>query len=54
MCSRRRVCFPRRRTRRAERQRRPRLAVFRDLVNSLDLPDLPDEPHGEPEGGASN
>ena len=31
-----------------------RLAVFRDLVNSLDLPDLPDEPHAEPEGGASN
>jgi uncharacterized protein len=31
-----------------------RLAVFRDLVNSLDLPDLPDEPRGEPEGGASN
>jgi len=31
-----------------------RLAVFRDLVNSLDLPDLPDEPHGETEGGASN
>jgi len=31
-----------------------RLAVFRDLVNSLDLPDLPDEPHNEPEGGASN
>src|SRR5919201_548470 len=27
-----------------------RLAVFRDLVNSLDLPDLPDEPKGE-EGG---
>ena len=31
-----------------------RLAVFRDLVNSLDLPDLPDEPPTEPEGGASN
>ncbi len=32
-----------------------RLAVFRDLVNSLDLPDLPDEhDRGEPEGGASN
>jgi len=23
-----------------------RLAVFRDLVNSLNLPDLPDEPGG--------
>jgi bifunctional DNase/RNase len=31
-----------------------RLAVFRDLVNSLDLPDLPDEPHPEGEGGTSN
>jgi bifunctional DNase/RNase len=31
-----------------------RLAVFRDLVNSLDLPDLPDQPDAEPEGGASN
>lgn len=31
-----------------------RLAVFRDMVNSLDLPELPDEPRGEPEGGASN
>lgn len=31
-----------------------RLAVFRDLVNSLDLPDLPDEPAGEGEGGSSN
>jgi bifunctional DNase/RNase len=30
-----------------------RLAVFRDLVNSLDLPDLPDEPKGE-EGGQNN
>jgi bifunctional DNase/RNase len=31
-----------------------RLAVFRDMVNSLDLPELPDEPRGEAEGGASN
>jgi bifunctional DNase/RNase len=32
-----------------------RLAVFRDFVNSLDLPELPDEPKpGEPEGGGSN
>ncbi|MDQ6691518.1 MAG: bifunctional nuclease family protein [Candidatus Dormibacteraeota bacterium] len=31
-----------------------RLAVFRDMVNSLDLPELPDEPRGEPESGASN
>jgi len=31
-----------------------RLAVFRDLVNSLDLPELPDEPKGEGEGGGSN
>lgn len=31
-----------------------RLAVFRDMVNSLDLPELPDEPRGETEGGASN
>src|SRR5437660_7192481 len=30
-----------------------RLAVFRDLVNSLDLPDLPDEPETEG-GGTSN
>ena len=28
-----------------------RLAVFRDLVNSLDLPDLPDEPGSR--GGTS-
>ena len=32
-----------------------RLAVFRDLVNSLDLPDLPDEPdETEGGGGTSN
>ena len=31
-----------------------RLAVFRDLVNSLDLPDLPDEPHVEGEGGGTS
>ncbi len=31
-----------------------RLAVFRDMVNSLDLPELPDEPKTEPESGASN
>jgi len=31
-----------------------RLAVFRDLVNSLDLPELPDEPRTEGEGGSSN
>src|SRR5437016_14547037 len=30
-----------------------RLAVFRDLVNSLDLPDLPDEPGGRGRGSRS-
>jgi len=30
-----------------------RLAVFRDLVNSLNLPDLPDEPGGLGRGGPS-
>ena len=30
-----------------------RLAVFRDLVNSLNLPDLPDEPGGMGRGGPS-
>jgi bifunctional DNase/RNase len=30
-----------------------RLAVFRDLVNSLDLPDLPDEPGGRGRGSSS-
>jgi bifunctional DNase/RNase len=30
-----------------------RLAVFRDLVNSLNLPDLPDEPGGRTRGGPS-
>jgi uncharacterized protein len=29
-----------------------RLAVFRDFVNSLDLPELPDEPAGSDEPGA--
>ena len=32
-----------------------RLTVFRDFVNSLDLPDLPDDPgRAETEGGSSN
>lgn len=31
-----------------------RLAVFRDLVNSLDLPDLPDEPGGRGRGSTSS
>jgi uncharacterized protein len=31
-----------------------RLAVFRDLVNSLNLPDLPDEPGGRGRGGPSS
>jgi hypothetical protein len=30
-----------------------RLAVFRDLVNSLDLPDLPDEPGSRGRGSRS-
>ena len=29
-----------------------RLAVFRDLVNSLNLPDLPDEPGGRGRGSS--
>ena len=31
-----------------------RLAVFRDLVNSLDLPDLPDEPGARGRGSSSS
>jgi uncharacterized protein len=31
-----------------------RLAVFRDLVNSLDLPDLPDEPGSRGRGSSSS
>jgi bifunctional DNase/RNase len=31
-----------------------RLAVFRDLVNSLNLPDLPDEPGGRGRGSSSS
>jgi bifunctional DNase/RNase len=31
-----------------------RLAVFRDLVNSLNLPDLPDEPGGRSKGPSSS
>jgi bifunctional DNase/RNase len=31
-----------------------RLAVFRDLVNSLDLPDLPDEPGSKGRGTSSS
>ena len=31
-----------------------RLAVFRDLVNSLNLPDLPDEPGGKSRGPSSS
>lgn len=31
-----------------------RLAVFRDLVNSLNLPDLPDEPGGRSRGPSSS
>lgn len=31
-----------------------RLAVFRDMVNSLDLPDLPDEPGGRGGGSSSS
>jgi hypothetical protein len=30
----------------AEKLDEDRLAVFRDLVNNLNLPDLPDEPGG--------
>ena len=31
-----------------------RLAVFRDFVNSLDLPELPDEPGAKDEPGAQD
>jgi bifunctional DNase/RNase len=31
-----------------------RLAVFRDLVNSLDLPDLPDEPGSRGQGPSTS
>jgi hypothetical protein len=31
-----------------------RLAVFRDLFNSLDLPDLPDEPGSRGRGSSSS
>jgi len=31
-----------------------RLAVFRDFVNSLDLPELPDEPGAKGEPGTQN
>ena len=31
-----------------------RLAVFRDFVNSLDLPELPDEPGTKDEPGAQD
>jgi uncharacterized protein len=31
-----------------------RLAVFRDLVNSLNLPDLPDEPGGRSRGPSAS
>ena len=36
----------------AEKLDEDRLAVFRDLVNSLNLPDLPDEPGGRGRGSS--
>lgn len=38
----------------AEKLDEDRLAVFRDLVNSLNLPDLPDEPGGRGRGTSSS
>lgn len=38
----------------AEKLDEDRLAVFRDLVNSLNLPDLPDEPGGKGRGSSKS